>query len=137
MSEGWRISANWRLETARYRLVGETCPHCTGKIFPPRDICPDCLGLTVKKETKPVSGRILFAGKPDKDKKRILMVRLNDGRVGFGEINGEIQNLMTSDQLMKESVVWQPRSNREFAAADNRFELLPVVLMGLINDSEK
>lgn len=135
MSEGWRISANWRLR--RYSLVGETCPHCEEKIFPPRDICPDCLGKTVKKETKPVPGRILFAGKPDKDKKRILMVRLNDGRVGFGEINGEIQNLMTSDQLMKESVVWQPRSNREFAAADNRFELLPVVLMGLINDSEK
>jgi uncharacterized OB-fold protein len=22
--------------------VGEVCPHCDSKIFPPRDICPDC-----------------------------------------------------------------------------------------------
>jgi len=23
-------------------MVGEECPHCKHKIFPPRDICPDC-----------------------------------------------------------------------------------------------
>jgi uncharacterized OB-fold protein len=25
-------------------LQGETCPHCGIKIFPPRDICPECGG---------------------------------------------------------------------------------------------
>ena len=28
----------------RSALVGETCPHCNAKIFPPRDICPECGG---------------------------------------------------------------------------------------------
>jgi uncharacterized OB-fold protein len=36
------LSQHWRLKQQRYGLVGEICPHCHGKIFPPRDICPDC-----------------------------------------------------------------------------------------------
>jgi uncharacterized OB-fold protein len=36
------ISQHWRLKQQRYSLVGEVCPHCEVKIFPPRDICPDC-----------------------------------------------------------------------------------------------
>ena len=36
------VSRHWRLKKQRYGLVGEVCPHCEHKIFPPRDICPDC-----------------------------------------------------------------------------------------------
>lgn len=36
------ISRHWRLRQQRYALVGEVCPHCQVKIFPPRDLCPDC-----------------------------------------------------------------------------------------------
>src|SRR3972149_586757 len=36
------IARHWRLRTQRYALVGEVCPHCEVKIFPPRDVCPDC-----------------------------------------------------------------------------------------------
>lgn len=36
------VSRHWRLKKQRYALVGEVCPHCEHKIFPPRDICPDC-----------------------------------------------------------------------------------------------
>jgi uncharacterized OB-fold protein len=36
------VSRHWRLRQQRYALVGEVCPHCQAKIFPPRDICPDC-----------------------------------------------------------------------------------------------
>ncbi len=36
------VSRHWRLRQQRYALVGEGCPHCQVKIFPPRDICPDC-----------------------------------------------------------------------------------------------
>ncbi len=36
------ISRNWRLRKQRYGLVGEVCPHCDAKLFPPRDICPEC-----------------------------------------------------------------------------------------------
>ncbi len=38
------ISRHWRLKTQRYGLVGEVCPHCQAKIFPPRDVCPECAG---------------------------------------------------------------------------------------------
>jgi len=36
------LSNHWRVKQQRYSLVGEVCPHCDSKIFPPRDICPDC-----------------------------------------------------------------------------------------------
>ena len=32
----------WRNRNQRYTLVGEVCPHCEVKIFPPRDVCPSC-----------------------------------------------------------------------------------------------
>ena len=36
------IARHWRLNSQRYQLVGEVCPKCDGKIFPPRDVCPHC-----------------------------------------------------------------------------------------------
>jgi uncharacterized protein len=36
------IAPHWRLKAQRYQLVGEVCPNCDGKIFPPRDVCPHC-----------------------------------------------------------------------------------------------
>jgi uncharacterized OB-fold protein len=36
------ISRHWRLKKQRYALVGEVCPHCEAKLFPPRDVCPEC-----------------------------------------------------------------------------------------------
>ena len=38
------IPRHWRLKQQRYALVGEICPHCENKIFPPRDVCPYCGG---------------------------------------------------------------------------------------------
>ncbi len=38
------IPRHWRLKQQRYGLIGEVCPHCEVKIFPPRDICPNCGG---------------------------------------------------------------------------------------------
>ncbi len=38
------IPRHWRLRKQRYALVGEVCPHCNAKIFPPRDVCPACQG---------------------------------------------------------------------------------------------
>jgi uncharacterized protein len=38
------ISRHWRLKKQRYSLTGEICPHCEVKIFPPRDVCPECGG---------------------------------------------------------------------------------------------
>jgi len=36
------VPENWRLRAQRYRLVGEVCDKCGAKIFPPRDVCPEC-----------------------------------------------------------------------------------------------
>lgn len=36
------IARHWRLQRRRYALVGEVCDHCGGKIFPARDVCPQC-----------------------------------------------------------------------------------------------
>ena len=49
------IPRHWRLKSQRYALVGEVCPHCQVKIFPPRDVCPDC-GQEAR-ETFQFSGR--------------------------------------------------------------------------------
>ncbi len=38
------VARHWRLRQQRYGLVGEVCPHCDAKIFPPRDVCPTCAG---------------------------------------------------------------------------------------------
>ncbi|MGD2157318.1 MAG: Zn-ribbon domain-containing OB-fold protein [Anaerolineales bacterium] len=49
------IPRHWRLKKQRYSLVGEVCPHCQAKLFPPRDICPECGGEA--KTTYTFSGR--------------------------------------------------------------------------------
>ncbi|TET52345.1 MAG: Zn-ribbon domain-containing OB-fold protein [Anaerolineales bacterium] len=36
------IVSDWRINPQRYRLVGEVCGGCDAKLFPPRDICPEC-----------------------------------------------------------------------------------------------
>jgi uncharacterized OB-fold protein len=37
-----QLPRHWRLNKQRYALEGEVCIHCQAKIFPPRDICPEC-----------------------------------------------------------------------------------------------
>ena len=49
------IPRNWRLQQQRYRLVGEICEKCNARIFPPRDICPEC--------EAPAKTELLFSGK--------------------------------------------------------------------------
>jgi uncharacterized OB-fold protein len=41
------IPRHWRLKGQRFGLVGKVCTHCEAKIFPPREICPNC-GSEVK-----------------------------------------------------------------------------------------
>jgi len=36
------VPRHWRLKNQRYQLVGEVCPHCQARLFPPRDVCPEC-----------------------------------------------------------------------------------------------
>lgn len=41
-----QIVRHWRLNAQRYGLVGNVCPDCTSKIFPPREVCPHCAEKT-------------------------------------------------------------------------------------------
>ncbi|NLX43781.1 MAG: transcriptional regulator, partial [Chloroflexi bacterium] len=36
--------SQWRTRAQRLSLTGEVCPHCSSRIFPPRDVCPYCHG---------------------------------------------------------------------------------------------
>jgi hypothetical protein len=36
------VSRHWRLNQQRYQLIGEECPSCHTKLFPPRDVCLEC-----------------------------------------------------------------------------------------------
>jgi uncharacterized protein len=38
------LASSWRTRKQRLGLIGEVCPHCGVKLFPPRDICPYCNG---------------------------------------------------------------------------------------------
>jgi len=49
------IPGNWRLQQQRYRLVGEICEKCGERIFPPRDVCPEC--------EAPAKTPLLFSGR--------------------------------------------------------------------------
>jgi uncharacterized OB-fold protein len=36
------VPRHWRTRTQRYALMGEECSHCKSKLFPPRQVCPEC-----------------------------------------------------------------------------------------------
>jgi len=36
------LPTHWRLKNQRYQLTGEVCLKCGAKLFPPRDVCPEC-----------------------------------------------------------------------------------------------
>src|SRR5512137_3010430 len=67
------IPRHWRLKQQRYALVGEVCPHCDTKIFPPRDVCPHCGG-----EAKNMYN---FSGKGEV----YSFTRMGDAPAGFEE----------------------------------------------------
>jgi len=41
-----QVASYWRTTRQRLNLVGEVCPRCGAKLFPPRDVCPKCNGPT-------------------------------------------------------------------------------------------
>ncbi len=64
---------HWRLKKQRYSLTGEVCPHCSAKIFPPRDVCPVC-GLEAKTQYQ-------FSGRGEV----YSYTSINDAPAGFRE----------------------------------------------------
>lgn len=67
------IPRHWRLKQQRYGLVGEVCPHCDAKLFPPRDVCPHCGGEAKNAYT--------FSGRGEV----YSYTRMSEGPAGFEE----------------------------------------------------
>jgi len=83
------ISRHWRLKKQRYALVGEVCPHCEAKIFPPRDVCPSCGGEAKTPYAFSGKGEVFSyttvyeppAGFESQSPYTIALVKLNEGPV--------------------------------------------------------
>jgi uncharacterized OB-fold protein len=67
------IPRHWRLKKQRYGLIGEVCPHCEHKIFPPRGICPNC-GGEVKGTSAPSIIEYTTVYKPAADESPIAII---------------------------------------------------------------
>jgi uncharacterized OB-fold protein len=69
------IPAYWRTRTQRYALVGEVCHKCGAKIFPPRDVCPEC--------ARPASDPFTFSGRGEGFEEfapyTVALVKLEEG----------------------------------------------------------
>lgn len=83
------IPRHWRLKQQRYALIGEICPHCEGKIFPPRDVCPHCGGEAKNQYAFSGKGEVFSftvmhdapAGYEANVPYTVAMVKLNEGPV--------------------------------------------------------
>jgi uncharacterized protein len=83
------IPRHWRLKQQRYALIGEICPHCEGKIFPPRDVCPHCGGEAKNEYAFSGKGEVFSftvmhdapAGYEANVPYTVAMVKLNEGPV--------------------------------------------------------
>jgi uncharacterized OB-fold protein len=43
-----QIPRYWRAQSQRYSLTGEICKQCGARLFPPRDVCPECRELALE-----------------------------------------------------------------------------------------
>jgi uncharacterized OB-fold protein len=79
----------WRMKNQRYALVGEVCPHCDAKIFPPRDVFPHCGQDAKTKFTFSGRGEVYSfttisdapAGYEENAPYTVALVKLNEGPV--------------------------------------------------------
>ena len=53
------VPRHWRMKKQRYALVGETCPHCKARLFPPRAVCPHCAEEARTQTTYAQTGAVL------------------------------------------------------------------------------
>jgi hypothetical protein len=97
------IPRHWRLKNQRYKLVGEVCPHCEAKLFPPRDVCPECGGEA--KTLYAFSGRgevysytTVFdapAGYEENAPYTVALIKLEEGPIVTAQLtdvdNGQVQ----------------------------------------------
>ena len=81
------IARHWRLKDQRYKLVGEVCPHCQAKLFPPRDVCPECGGEAKNQYTFSGKGEVYSfttvydppAGYEENAPYTVALIKLDEG----------------------------------------------------------
>lgn len=52
------LAKHWRLQNQRYRLVGGQCEACDAKLFPQRQVCPQCKSQRVRSYEFSGKGRV-------------------------------------------------------------------------------
>lgn len=90
------IPRHWRLKKQRYGLVGEVCPHCDHKIFPPRDVCSNCGDETKERFSFGKSGEVqsftkveeVPAGYTGKTPLTVAIVKMDSGPILTAQIIG-------------------------------------------------
>ena len=97
------IPRHWRLRKQRYGLVGEVCPHCDAKIFPPRDVCPECGGEAKKQYAFSGKGEVFSyttvyeppQGYEEQTPYTVALVKLDEGPLVTAQLtdldNGKIE----------------------------------------------
>ena len=58
------VPQGWRLRKQRYLLMGEICLNCGHKLFPPRDVCPECGASAAIANRREVFSYVLFCRVP-------------------------------------------------------------------------
>lgn len=93
------VPSFWRLNKAKYGLVGAKCKDCDEVVFPPRAACPACGSANYQSVSLPDSGQILtwttVHVAPDgvDAPYTIALIRLGDGTVVTGQIVGDLGKL--------------------------------------------
>jgi uncharacterized OB-fold protein len=97
------VPRHWRLRKQRYALVGEVCPHCDAKIFPPRDVCPECGGEAKTAYTFSGKGEVYSftrmsnapAGFEEQSPYTVALIKLQEGPIVTAQLtdlgNEEVQ----------------------------------------------
>jgi len=93
------VPSFWRLNKAKYGLVGSKCQRCGKVAFPPRTVCSGCGGSALKNQKISDSGQILtwttiHAAPEGFDAPyTVALVCLEDGVVVAGQIVGDLTKL--------------------------------------------
>ena len=95
------VPRHWRLKKQRYALVGEVCPHCDAKIFPPRDVCPECNGEAKTAYTFSGKGEVYSftrmgnapAGFEEQSPYTVALIKLDEGPI----VTAQLTDLGESD----------------------------------------
>jgi uncharacterized OB-fold protein len=88
------IPRHWRLQHQRYSMVGEVCNRCGAKLFPPRDVCPECAKPAYEPFTFSGNGRVYSystvylspAGYEDFVPYTVALIELDEGPLVTGQL---------------------------------------------------